>query len=324
MNRYGGFRMKVLRTPDTCFDSLPGYEFEPHYVEVPAGDGSNSALRVHYLDEGPWSSGGASAPRPNEVVVLLHGELSWSYLYRKIVLALVSEGFRVIAPDLVGFGRSDKPAARTDYTYARTVEWMRAALFDHLQLEGITMVGHDWGGLVGLRLLTDQPARFRRVVLTNTAFPTGDELPSLAFLDYQKLVQEITHLPVGRLVASACTKTVADEVKAAYDAPFPDESYKEGTRQLAFLVPTSIDNPATAENRRAWEVLSKLDTPFLCAFSDSDPVTKGFDRRFVESVPGAQGQPHVTIADSGHFVQEDNPRALTSAVVDFVRLNPVI
>jgi haloalkane dehalogenase len=316
--------MKVLRTLDTSFDSLPGYEFEPHYVEVPAGDSSNSTLRVHYLDEGPGSSGGASAPRPSEVVVLLHGELSWSYLYRKIVPALVAEGFRVIAADLVGFGRSDKPAARTDYTYARTVEWMRAALFDQLGLEGITLVGHDWGGLVGLRLLVDQPARFCRIVLTNTAFPTGEELPGLAFLDYQRLVREIAHLPVGRLVASACAKKLADEVRAAYDAPFPDESYKEGTRQLAFLVPTSPDNPATAANRRAWEVLGKLDTPLLCAFSDSDPITKGFDRRFVESVPGAQGQPHVSITDSGHFLQEDNPQALASAVIDFVRLNPVV
>ena len=180
--------MKVLRTLDTSFDSLPGYEFEPHYVEVPAGDSSNSTLRVHYLDEGPGSSGGASAPRPSEVVVLLHGELSWSYLYGKIVPALVAEGFRVIAADLVGFGRSDKPAARTDYTYARTVEWIRAALFDQLGLEGITLVGHDWGGLVGLRLLVDQPTHFcRSSVLTNTAFPTGEELPGLAFLDYRRL-----------------------------------------------------------------------------------------------------------------------------------------
>ena len=321
--------MKALRTPDECFDSLPGYDFEPHYVHVAAGDGSTDALRVHYLDEGQRKAAGVGAgssaadlAAPAEVVLLLHGEPSWSYLYRGMVPPLVTAGLRVITPDLVGFGRSDKPASRSDYTYARHVEWMREALFDQLGLQDITFFGQDWGGLVGLRLVAEHPERFRRVAVANTGLPTGDVQLSEAFFAWQRFSQEAPELPVGTIVAGGCTSRPSEEVIAAYDAPFPDESYKEGARQFPLLVPTQPDDPAAAANRRAWEVLGTLDKPFLCAFSDSDPITEGADLPFKDIVPGAHDQPHVTIKGAGHFLQEDDPQALAAALVEFVRLNP--
>ncbi|HUC38320.1 MAG TPA: haloalkane dehalogenase [Acidimicrobiales bacterium] len=307
--------MEVVRTPDERFESLPGYDFEPHYVEVPAGDGSGSALRVHYVDEAPATGGGGST----EVVLLLHGEPSWSYLYRKMVPTLVASGMRVVVPDLVGFGRSDKPASRTDYTYARHVEWMRAALLEELALEGVTVLGQDWGGLVGLRLVAEHPERFSRVVAANTGLPTGDDHMSEAFFAWQKFSQEVPELPVGRIVAGGCTTSPPEEVVSAYDAPFPDESYKEGARQFPLLVPTRPDDPASEANRRAWQVLGSFEKPFLCAFSDSDPITRGADERFRQLVPGARDQPHVTIEGGGHFLQEDRPEELAAALVEFVR-----
>jgi haloalkane dehalogenase len=303
--------VKSLRTPDDCFSSLPGYDFGPHYVEIPSGDGSEVPLRVHYLDEGPPDSG--------ETVLLLHGEPSWCYLYRKMVPILTESGLRVIAPDLVGFGRSDKPAARTDYTFARHVDWMRDALLVKLGLDGVTLLGQDWGGLIGLRLLGEQPERFRRVVAANTGLPTGDDRMSEAFFAWQKFSQEAPELPVGRIVASGCTRPVGDDIVAAYDAPFPDERYKEGARQFPLLVPTSPDDPASSASRRTWSTLERFDKPFLCAFSDQDPITRGADARFLEKVPGARNRSHTTITGAGHFLQEDNPEELATVVVDFVR-----
>jgi haloalkane dehalogenase len=305
--------MDVLRTPDDRFDGLPGYGFEPHYVEVPAGDGT-SRLRVHYLDEGPASA--------SETVLLLHGEPSWSYLYRKMVPVLVDAGFRTVAPDLVGFGRSDKPAARADYTYARHVEWMRAALFDGLGLSDVTVVGQDWGGLVGLRLVAEHPERFRRVVAANTGLPTGDIDMGEAFMAWQRFSQEVPEMPIGRIVAGGCATELSPEVVAAYDAPFPDESYKEGARQFPMLVPCRPDDPASDANRRAWEVLKGFGKPFLCAYSDSDPITRGADRLFLDLVPGTKGQAHTTITGGGHFLQEDRGPELAEVVVAFVRANP--
>jgi haloalkane dehalogenase len=304
--------MNVLRTPDECFDSLAGFDFSPHYVEVPCGDGSG-ALRVHYLDEGPASGA--------EKILLMHGEPSWCYLYRKMIRPLTAAGFRVIAPDLVGFGRSDKPAARDDYTYARHVEWMRAALFDELGLSDVTLVCQDWGGLIGLRLVAEHPDRFRRVVAANTGLPTGDLDMGKAFLAWQKFSQEVSTLPVGAIVGGGCVSDPPPEVIAAYNAPFPDESYKEGARQFPILVPSRPDDPAADANRRAWEVLREYDKPFLCAFSDRDPITSGADRIFCDLVPGTRGQNHTTITDAGHFLQEDKGEELAAVVVDCVHLN---
>jgi haloalkane dehalogenase len=306
--------MKILRTPEERFEGLAGYPFEPHYVEVPTGDGSGD-LRVHYLDEGPRGA--------KETVLLLHGEPSWSFLYRKMVPLFAASGFRVIAPDLVGFGRSDKPGERTDYTYARHVEWMRSALFDGLDLKHLTLVCQDWGGLVGLRLVAEHPDRFRRVVAANTGLPTGDAHVGKAFQAWLQFSQEVPELPVGRIVAGGCAQPVADDVVAGYDAPFPDESYKEGARQFPVLVPITPEDPSSEANRKAWEVLREFNRPFLCAYSDQDPITRGADELFLTDVPGTTGQGHRTIEGGGHFLQEDQPHALALAVTDFIHLNPL-
>ncbi|HXW34107.1 MAG TPA: haloalkane dehalogenase [Acidimicrobiales bacterium] len=309
--------MQILRTPDERFVSLPDYDFEPHYVQVPtgdgAGDGNGKSLRVHYVDAGPTHA--------EEIVLLLHGEPSWSYLYRKMITNLADSEFRVIAPDLVGFGRSDKPADRNDYTYARHVEWMRAALFDALGLSDLTLVGQDWGGLIGLRLVAEHPDRFRRVVAANTGLPTGDDKQTEAFFAWQRFSQEVPEMHIGRIVSGGSNHKFSDEVVAAYDAPFPDESYKEGARQFPLLVPSRPNDPASEANRRAWQSLSEFERPFLCAFSDGDAITRGADRRFLDLVPGTKGQDHTTIKDAGHFLQEDQPEVLASAVRDFIHLN---
>jgi haloalkane dehalogenase len=298
--------MDVYRTPDDRFANLPGYPFAPHYAEVPSGDGGR--LRVHYLDEGP-----GAAP----VVLLMHGEPSWSYLYRTMIPVLVDAGLRCVAPDLVGFGRSDKPKARADYTYQRHVDWM-TALLEHLDLRDATFVGQDWGGLIGLRLVTGMPDRFARVVTANTFLPTGDTPPGDAFLAWQQFSQTTPDFPVGRIVNGGCTTDLSEEVVAAYDAPFPSEEAKAGARQFPMLVPTSPDDPAAEANRAAWDVLRRWDKPFLTAFSDQDAITRGGDRAFQREVPGCAGQPHTTIEGGGHFLQEDRGEALAKVVADFV------
>lgn len=299
--------MELLRTPDDRFDDLPGHPFDPHYVDV-RGD-TDVDIRVHYVDEGPRDAA--------ETVLLLHGEPTWSYLYRKMIPVLADAGHRVVAPDLVGFGRSDKPADRTDHTYARHVAWMSEAI-DAIGLDGLTVFGQDWGALTGLRLVAENPERFRRVVVGNGGLPTGDQRMSEAFLSWQKFSQETPEFPVGGIVDGGCTSDLAPEVVAAYDAPFPDESYKEAARQMPALVPTSPDDPAADANRRAWEVLEAFDKPFLTAFSDSDPVTAGADRPFRERVPGAKGVEHATIEGAGHFLQEDKGEDLARVIAEFI------
>ncbi|HEV2458176.1 MAG TPA: haloalkane dehalogenase [Ktedonobacterales bacterium] len=296
--------MEILRTPDERFANLPGYPFAPHYVEV-------GTLRIHYVDEGPPDA----AP-----VLLLHGEPSWSYLYRKMIPILAAADHRAIAPDLVGFGRSDKPAARADYTYQHHVDWM-AGLLTALDLHDVTLVCQDWGGLIGLRLAAEHPERFARIVATNTFLPTGDNPPGRAFLRWQRFSQEAPVFHAGGIVKGACATELPEEVAAAYDAPFPDDRYLAGARQFPLLVPTTPDDPASVPNRRAWEVLRAWQKPFLCAFSDGDPITRGADRFLIAAIPGAQGQPHTTIAGAGHFLQEDKGEELASVVVDFIARN---
>lgn len=300
--------MDVLRTPDDRFDGLPNFPFAPQYQAVPRGDGTGD-LRVHYLDEGPADAA--------ETVLLMHGEPSWSFLYRHMIPVLTGAGHRIVAPDLVGFGRSDKPAARTDYTFARHVEWMTAWLTS-VDLNDVTLVCQDWGGLIGLRLVAAMPERFRRVVVANTFLPTGDSSPGDAFLAWQKFSQEVETFPTGAIINGGCVTDLSPEVMAGYDAPFPDESYKEGARQFPLLVPTSPDDPEATPNRAAWKVLENFSRPFLTAFSDADPVTVGADEAFRTRVAGTKGQPHTTIAGGGHFLQEDRGPALAAVVNDFI------
>ena len=298
--------MNILRTPGERFSNLPGYPFEPHYVDVP--DGQGGSLRMHYVDEGP---------RDAEVVLMLHGEPSWCYLYRKMIPVITAAGLRAVAPDLIGFGRSDKPTSQDDYSYQTHVDWT-AAFLEHLDLRGITLVCQDWGGLIGLRLAAEHPDRFARIVAANTFLPTGDNPPGEAFLRWQEFSQKAPSLPIGNIVRGGCRTDVPPDVVAAYDAPFPDDTYKAGARKFPALVPTRPDDPASAANRKAWEVLRNWQKPFLCAFSDEDPITRGGDRAFQGIVPGTKGQPHTTIKGAGHFLQEDKGEELAAAVVSFI------
>lgn len=295
--------MKVLRTPDDRFTDLPGFPWQPRYAET--GDG----LRMAYVDEG-------SGP----VVLLLHGEPSWSYLYRTMIPVLLDAGCRVVAPDLIGFGRSDKPAEVADYSYAGHVEWLRSVLFDALDLTDVTLLGQDWGGLLGLRLVAEHPGRFARVVAANTGLPDGLHRLPEEWWRFRDFVVRTDPLPVGFLVSAGCATPMPPEVQAAYEAPFPDGSYQAGAKAFPDLIPQTPDDPATPANQRAWEVFSQLwAKPFLCAYSDSDPITRGADKPFRERVPGAQGQPHTTIAGAGHFLQEDAGPELARVVVDWLR-----
>ena len=298
--------MDVLQTPDDRFVGLPGFPFAPHYVEV--ADGAGGRLRLHYVDEGP---------RDGAPVLLLHGEPSWSFLYRKMIPVLVDAGLRAVAPDLVGCGRSDKPTARDDYTYQRHVDWMTGFL-ETVDLTGATLVGQDWGGLIGLRLVAEHQDRFARVVAANTFLPTGDRDPGDAFRAWQRFSQETPSFDVGRLVNGGCTSDLTSDVVAAYDAPFPDDTYKAGVRQFPMLVPSRPDDPASDANRAAWETLRSWTKPFLTAFSDHDPITAGADRVLRADIPGCRGQPHTTITDAGHFLQEDAGEELAGVVAAFV------
>jgi haloalkane dehalogenase len=298
--------MRVLRTPDDRFADLSDYPFEPHYLTVTDADGTE--LRIHYLDEGPRDA----AP-----VLLMHGEPSWSYLYRKFVGNLVARGHRVVAPDLIGFGKSDKPAAREDYTYERHVAWMSDWL-TALDLTDITLFCQDWGGLIGLRLVAAFPDRFARLVVSNTGLPVGTG-SSAGFDAWLAFSQNVPLFPTGAIVNGGTTRDLSAAEIAAYDAPFPDESYKEGARQFPKLVPITPDHPSVAENRAAWAVLETFDRPVLTAFGDKDAVTSGGEKAFIDRIPGARGQPHRIIAGGGHFIQEDAPEELCDLIDDFIR-----
>jgi len=297
--------MKILRTPDHCFENLPDYPFVPHYIDI---DG----LRVHYIDERIHDNSSHS-----ETVLMLHGEPSWSFLYRHMIPLFVAAGKRAIAPDLIGFGKSDKPANTEDYTYQRHVAWMTQWM-EALDLQNITLIGQDWGSLIGMRLVAENPERFSRVVIANGGLPTGDHPMSPAFEQWQSYSQTAPEFRVGHIINNGCTTKLAPDVVAAYDAPFPDDSYKAGARIFPSLVPTKPDDPATEANRSAWQALQNFEKPFLTAFSDSDPITAGGEAVLQKLIPGAKGQPHTTIEGAAHFLQEDKGPELAQAVLDFM------
>lgn len=297
--------MKTLRTPDDRFAGLADYPFRPHYRDVVDPDGT--ALRVHWLEEGPADA----AP-----ILLLHGEPSWSYLYRHIASGLVAKGHRALAPDLVGFGRSDKPTAQEDYSFERHVRWMSDWLLAG-DLRNLTLFCQDWGGLIGLRLVAAFPERFARVVVANTGLPIGQGMTE-GFAKWLKFSQTVPVFPVSTIVAGGCKRTLSDAEKAAYDAPFPDESYKAGARRFPALVPVTPEHPSVAENKAAWKALQAFDKPFLTAFSDSDPITMGGEKIFQKLVPGTKGRDHVTLK-GGHFLQEDSPREIVELLDGFIR-----
>lgn len=300
--------MERLRTPEERFARLPDFAFAPHFAAVTDPTGGE-ALRMAYLDEGPHGG---------DVVVLLHGEPTWSFFYRSMIGALVDAGHRVIVPDLIGCGRSDKPTRREDHTFARHVAWVGELLFERLALRDVTLVAHDWGALVGLCLLGECPTRFARVAVVNGALPTGDRRPTEAFLYWQHYTQTAEALPVGRLVAEGCRDTLSEGVIAAYDAPFPDESFKAGIRQFPVLVPTTPEDPSRDAIVATWEVLSRFTRPFMLCYSEGDPITRGAEWHFTSRVPGTRGQIHVTLSGAGYFVPEDQGLELVKVVNDFI------
>ncbi|MGA8847182.1 MAG: haloalkane dehalogenase [Nocardioides sp.] len=311
--------METYRTPEDAFDGIdwprPGTETSYAEVADPDAPGSedSATLRMAYVDVVPetWASG-------DPVALLLHGEPTWSYLYRHVVDVLGAAGIRCVAPDLIGFGRSDKPLATTDHSYARHVEWVRSLVVDHLDLQHATLVAQDWGGLIGLRLVAEHPDRFASVVAANTGLPTGDfDMPEI-WWQFRKAVEKAPTLDVGRFVESGCVRELSDADRAAYDAPFPAQGAKAGPRAMPSLVPTRTDDPATEANRSAWEVLQAWDKPFLTAFSDSDPITGAMAPILRKVIPGAAGLEHPTIERAGHFLQEDAGAELGAVVADFL------
>jgi len=328
--------MKALRTPDERFENLADYPFDPNYILVDDGEGGE--LRMHYVDEGPADG---------EIIFCLHGQPTWSYLYRKMIPLLTAAGYRVIAPDFIGFGKSDKPSLRENYTYRNHVAWMERFVLG-LDLTDITLVCQDWGGLVGLRVLTANTGRFARVVAANTGLPDARDIPddmakpmrelfatipALPPAEMARKLQENEHgagfmywikycdgypdLVISDVVNLSAGGELTNEMKHAYDAPFPSEEYKQGARQFPSLVPIFPDDPAIPDNRAAWEVLAKFDKPFLTSFSDSDPVTAGAHVRFQETVPGAGNQRHATLKGVGHFLQEEAGEEFARIIIDF-------
>jgi haloalkane dehalogenase len=294
--------MEAVRTPEERFTGLPDFDFPARYADI-------GGLRMAYVEAGPPDG---------EPVLLLHGEPSWSFLYRKVLPVLAGAGLRAIAPDLIGFGRSDKPASVAEHSYARHVEWVRALAFDHLDLRGVTVVGQDWGGLIGLRLVAEHPDRFARVVAANTGLPTGDQPMPEVWWRFREVVINSPTLSVSRLVQSGCRTELSAEVLAAYDAPFPDESFMAGVRAMPRLVPTAPDDPATPANRAAWQRLSTWDRPFLVAFSDGDPITGGMAPILKRAMAGAAGLDHPVLAGAGHFLQEDAGERLGRVIAEFI------
>ena len=304
--------MRILQTPDERFNSLPDWPYEPTYTFVDATPTTDSVtLRIHHVDTG--------AATTDETVLCMHGEPSWSYLYRKMIPRFVAAGHRVVAPDLIGFGRSDKPTETSDYTYERHVDWMTQWLVAN-DLTNLTLVCQDWGGLIGLRLVAAMPERFSRVVAANTCLNIADRPPSDSFMAWRKYSQETPVFNVGAIMQGGCKiKPLPENVRAAYDAPFPDESYKAGARVFPTLVPISSDDPSAIANIEAWKSLRKFEKPFLTAFSDSDPVTAGGEKYFQREILGCVGQPHTTITDAAHFLQEDAGEKFADVVNQFIR-----
>jgi len=297
--------MSVLRTPDERFENIPDFAYQPNYLEIEDSELGN--LRLAYIDEGPKDAA---------TILCMHGEPSWSFLYRKMIPLFLEAGYRVIAPDLIGFGRSDKPSDRAAYSYSKHVAWMTSWLIS-LGLDEITLLAQDWGGLIGLRLVADMPDRFARVSISNTGLPTGDHPLPNVFMEWLKFSQSVEDFDAGFVCNAFGEGSLSDEEKEAYRAPFPSEEYLAGARQFPVLVPIIPDDPASSDNRKAWDVLSQWEKPMLICFSDGDPVSKPWEQSFHENVPGTKGQPHMTLHGS-HFIQQEDGERWASAVIKWI------
>ncbi|MCP4301983.1 MAG: haloalkane dehalogenase [Gammaproteobacteria bacterium] len=294
--------MRTLRTPESRFEKLPDYDFNPNYMDV---DG----VRMHYVDEGP---------REGDVVLLLHGEPSWSYLYRFMIPPLSAAGLRVIAPDLIGFGKSDKPTRKKDYSYAIHVAWVKHFI-ETLNLNDITLFCQDWGSLIGLRVAAENEHRFARIALGNGGMPTGDQAMPKAFKVWRAFARYSPWFPIGKIIQRGTITELSDDIVAAYDAPFPSSKYKAGARAFPTLVPTRPDDPASDANRAAWKVFAEWQKPFLTTFSNRDPITRGGEVPWQETVPGAKNREHVKVKNAGHFLQEDKGPELADVLLRFIQ-----
>ncbi len=296
----------ILRTPEACFVGLRDFPYLPHYTEV-------AGIRIAHIDEGP---------RDGPTVLLMHGEPTWSYLYRKMIPVLVAAGCRVIAPDLVGFGRSDKPTRAQDISYHAQVQWMSAWL--HIQgFEHLTLFCQDWGSLIGLRMVAQEPARFDRIVLANGGLPTGAMATPQAFKLWRAFARYSPWFPIGLITKTGCAHGLSPEAVAAYNAPFPTRAHKVAARILPTLVPTDTNDPERVRNERAWDFFKTWEKPFLTLFSTRDPITRGGEKIWQTTVPGAQGQAHAKIRSAGHFLQEDKGPEVAQAIVAFIQRTPM-
>lgn len=296
--------MEIVRTPEERFEGLSGYPFKPNYLDVEEG------VRMHYLDEG----------NPNDpIVLLLHGEPSWSYLYRKMIPILTSNGFRAIAPDLIGFGKSDKPIKMDSYTYQSHMDWLSAFVVN-LDLNNILLFCQDWGGLLGLRLITQMDERFSMVVASNTTLPTGAFPMPESFLKWREYSQHSPGFDIGKVIDKGTVQDLSEEVISAFNAPFPSEDYKAGARIFPMRVPAEFDDPESEKNRKAWEKLAQWNKPFLTIFGDEDMIMKGAEKVFHKIIPGCQGQDH-DMLHAGHFIQEEQGEELANRILAFYNKN---
>lgn len=293
--------MKFFRTPDESFIDLKDYPFKANYLKV-------DNLRMHYVDEGP---------KDGQIILMLHGEPSWSYLYRFMIPVCSAAGYRVIAPDLIGFGKSDKPKSIHDYSYQTHMDWIKSFIVA-LKLKNITLVCQDWGSLIGLRLAAENQSRFATIVVGNGILPTGDQKMPRIFMIWKAFARYSPWFPIDKIIDSGTFKKLDPEEKRAYRAPFPNKSYKAGARAFPRLVPASPNDPATLANRKAWAVLKKWQKPFLTAFSNGDPITRGTDKYMQKVIPGAKGEDHVTLK-GGHFLQEDCGKEFAQVIVAFLK-----
>ena len=298
--------VEILKNDPSDFEGLKEWEYKENFYTLKTGYGD---MNIHYIDEGSSSE---------DTVLLLHGEPDWGYIYRKFIDPLVAAGARVVVPDLPGFGKSDKLSERSSYTYEKYVNWMETWMKD-LKLNNITLFGQDWGGLIGLRLVAENEDMFKNVVISNTALPTGDISAGKAFEDWKNYAQTVENFHAGGIIKGGTVKGLDQYVIDAYNAPFPDDSYKEAARQFPMLVPVTPDNPSSQNNREAWEVLKNWNKPFLCVFSEQDQIFNGVDKAFTKLIPGCQNQPHKTI-QGGHFIQEDNPEECIEAILHVLAL----
>lgn len=298
--------VEILKNDPSDFEGLKEWEYKENFYTLKTGYGD---MNIHYIDEGSSSE---------DTVLLLHGEPDWGYIYRKFIDPLVAAGARVVVPDLPGFGKSDKLSERSSYTYEKYVNWMETWMKD-LKLNNITLFGQDWGGLIGLRLVAENEDMFKNVVISNTSLPTGDISAGKAFEDWKNYAQTVENFHAGGIIKGGTVKGLDQYVIDAYNAPFPDDSYKEAARQFPMLVPVTPDNPSSQKNREAWEVLKNWNKPFLCVFSEQDQIFNGVDKAFTKLIPGCQNQPHKTI-QGGHFIQEDNPEECIEAILHVLAL----